>query len=315
MRFNRDSRNRWLSLAVTGLLFIGLIFCVTLLIKLVPSLDLELRFSGGTVVLLLICYVVSVYFAALMWRQLVNVGTGLSVSWRDTLVGIAALMLGKYLPGKIAGLAGRALTISGKTGMVSAGFISAIEQAYVLAGLVVLSSLSVLALSDEVSSLWVWAAPIVTLIVVIAPSLPKFVTGGYIARWKWASDLQAVTRGIKPLFSFRLLTIAVLIAVGVCAPAWFLSEILSIDLAHQERLILVAAYSMSIMAGMATLILPGGIGVREGSFVLLTQSILTLEGSMAAAALLRLINVAADLLIGMVGLSVWKLRHEPEKPF
>jgi uncharacterized membrane protein YbhN (UPF0104 family) len=72
---------------------------------------------------------------------------------------------------------------------------------------------------------------------------------------------------------------------------------------------------MSIMAGMATLILPGGIGVREGSFVLLTQSILTLEGSMAAAALLRLINVAADLLIGMVGLSVWKLRHEPEKPF
>ena len=76
MTLNRDSRNRWLSLVVTGLLFIGLILCVKLLIKLVPTLDLELRFSGRTVVLLLFCYVVSVYFAALTWRKLVNVGTG-----------------------------------------------------------------------------------------------------------------------------------------------------------------------------------------------------------------------------------------------
>lgn len=234
----------------------------------------------------------------------------MTVSWGATLVGIAALMLGKYLPGKVAGLAGRALTISAKAGLVSAGILTAIEQLYLVAGLIVFSALASHALPGSEYQSWLWVAPVVALLTIIGPKLSELWLECLGSRIQHVLELTSVLRRLSPLTSLSLLSLAVIISAAVCAPAWLLPEMLSIEVQPEARRFLVAAYGVSIMAGMVTLILPGGIGAREAAFVLLAQSVLTLEVAMVAAALLRLINVSADLIIGAIGFAAWKIRCE-----
>ena len=301
-------RSEWGRWALTGLLLLGLLSCLILLLKLIPELQLRLRLSVRVTSMLLLCYVLAVFVSAFLWRNLVRVCTEVMVSWSETLVGIAALMLGKYLPGKVAGLTGRVLSISSKTGLVSASAVTALEQGYMLAGLIMFSAATSLVLPDITIQVWLLALVLIALIAAFAPKVGVLCLRGPMAQIQLASDVLNVLAGLDARKSLQFLSLAVIVAALICAPAWFLPDLLSIDTAPNTRYILVAAYAISIVGGMMAVILPGGIGAREGIFVLMTQSLLTLEVSIAAAALLRLINVVADLMIGCVGALAWRKR-------
>ena len=309
---SRATGSRWFGWVVSTLLLLGLLSCLVLLIKLIPDLQLDLHFGGGVIFLLFCCYAVATILSAIMWRNLVKTSAGVLVSWREALAGIAALLLGKYLPGKIAGLAGRAITISPKTGLGSASVIVAVEQAYILSGLIIFSATSALLLPIELNrfSVLVAAAAAVALAAIFAPLLGQFFIRVKLAEKRYLSDLGVVLRNLSPTASLKLLLLAVIVSALVCMPAWFLADILSIELKPDTRFLLVAAYGVSILGGMITVILPGGIGAREGIFILTTQTVLTLDVAIAAAALLRLINVAADMAIGVLGLAAWRYSHE-----
>ena len=306
----RIKAREWGRWAVTALLFLGLLSCVFLLIKLIPELQLRLHLSTGLTSMLLLCYVLAVFVSALLWRNLVRVCTAVAVTWSETLVGIAALMLGKYLPGKVVGMTGRLLTISSRTGVVSAGAVTVLEQAYILAGVVMFSAGITLVLPGITMQWSILALVSLALITAFAPCVGVICLRGPKGKARFAGEILDVLVDIDALTSLRFLSLAVVVAALVCAPAWFLPDLLSIDLASDSRHLLVAAYAISIVGGMMAVILPGGIGAREAIFVLMTQSVLTLEVSIASAALLRLINVVADLLIGCVGLLAWRLRHD-----
>jgi hypothetical protein len=106
--------------------------------------------------------------------------------------------------------------------------------------------------------------------------------------------------------SLRLLMFGSLVAASVAMTAWFAPDLLSIDASASVRFSLVAVYALAILGGMLTVILPGGIGAREGAFVLMAQPWLTIDTALAVAAVLRLLNVAADLAVGLVGLAVFR---------
>lgn len=301
---------RWKKWTVSALLFLGLLACLALLIKLIPELQLRLHLSVQACSLLILFYSLAIGLSALLWRDLVRTCTDVMVAWSQTMVGIAALMLGKYLPGKVAGLTGRVLTISPKTGVIRAGFVTALEQGYMLAGLVVFSAVASLALPNVTATMWVFLVPLIGAVISLAPRIAMLCLQGSLARKKFAPELRALLHKLDPLTSLRFLVVAVIIAAAVCAPAWILPDILSLQVSLGERFILMAAYSISIVAGMMAIILPGGIGAREAAFVFITQSVLTLEVAIAAAALLRLINVVADLTIGILGFSIWKMNYE-----
>lgn len=303
---------RWLTRVLNALLLFGLVSCVLLLLRLVSNSHMAFRVQAPTIVAILFFYILAICTAAIMWRQLVQSSMAFSVSWRDTLVGIAALMLGKYVPGKVAGLAGRALTVGASRGMISASLIAVIEQGYVVAGLIIFASLATLvfAAQSPMYEVWIWVSPIVLVVAVFGPRIGTLCVISVLKRNQFVSDLVRLLGGLTPAVSLFLLTLSVIAAAAVCAPAWFLSDILSIDTGAGGRSVLLAAYAVSIVAGMLALVLPGGIGAREGVFVLMTQSVLTLEVAIAAAALLRVINVMADLLVGLCGVLAWKLRSD-----
>jgi uncharacterized membrane protein YbhN (UPF0104 family) len=58
----------------------------------------------------------------------------------------------------------------------------------------------------------------------------------------------------------------------------------------------VAAFTASYLAGFLFLLAPGGLGVREGVFVLLTQGTIGPSSALALAAVSRIGMTVADLL-------------------
>jgi uncharacterized membrane protein YbhN (UPF0104 family) len=299
----------WRRWAVTSLLILGLLSCLILLIKLIPELQLQLNFSVLVISLLFFFYLTAVGLSALLWQNLVRKCTGLRVPWRETLVGIAALMLGKYVPGKVAGLTGRMLTIIDRIGLAPASFVTSLEQIYLLSGLVIFAVIASVAFPDANAQSWMFFASFMALVVAVGPRIFILSLEFFGKKTRFTSIFRAVLDELDPLTSFGFMSLGVIIAALICTPAWFLPDILSLEVPPDARALLVAAYAIAIVGGMMTLILPGGIGAREGAFVLLTQSMLTLEVSIAAAALLRIINVVADLMIGFVGFLAWKTRY------
>jgi uncharacterized membrane protein YbhN (UPF0104 family) len=297
---------RWAIWAVTALLFAGLLACLIVLINLIPKLQLQLVFPAKTNCLLLLSYSAAVGLSGILWKNLVRTCTGSVVDWSKVLVGIAAVLLGKYLPGKVVGLTGRLLTVSVKTGVVPATLVTVLEQSYVLAGLLIFAAIASVALPGESQKLWALAVPILGVVIAYLPYVCELALRRFWAQGEFIIEFRALLATLSPLSSLRFLMLAVAIAAAVCAPAWLLPSILGMELSLGGRAALMAAYSLSIVLGMMALILPGGIGVREGAFVMMTQSLLTLDAAIAAAALLRLINVVADLIIGCLGFAVWK---------
>lgn len=291
---------RWL---MTGLLVTGVGFCVAVLWRLLDG-DIALRPVLGPAVAIGACYLTSVTLASLLWRQLVYAGRAVRLSWAEALVGLAALMIGKYVPGKVVGLLGRAATLRGHAPPAVAAALTVVEQAYVFAGLVGFAAIASLATGNRVWAPWLLAA--VLLAVVLAPyALRRWMSGIRIESASWR-EARALCAALAPSVSLRLFVVASLTATSVCLPAWFAPELLGMTLDAAVRLGLVAAYAGAIVLGILAVVLPGGIGAREGAFVVMAQPWLATDEALALAAALRLLNVVADIVFGVTGIVIWR---------
>jgi hypothetical protein len=117
------------------------------------------------------------------------------------------------------------------------------------------------------------------------------------------SPAVAVVRMLTMRGSIGFSGLAVLSALGVTMSAWFAPDLLGMDILFRERWHLVAAYALSVVAGMLVVVLPGGIGAREGAFFVMVEPLVGAEHAIGLAALLRLLNVSVDLVMG--GLGYW----------
>ncbi len=76
----------------------------------------------------------------------------------------------------------------------------------------------------------------------------------------------------------------------------------------------IAAYPIGRLVGQAAPFAPGGIGVREATFVFLVAPWLPLEPVLIAATLMRLISILVEVLSAsvVVGLARWESRRIPQ---
>ena len=133
---------------------------------------------------------------------------------------------------------------------------------------------------------------------------PAFTAGG--PAWR-AALLRAVPtwRAVAmALPSFILIYLLNGIAVAIIA-----SALLPLD--ADRMFMLAGAYAISWLIGFLLPGAPGGLGVRESAFVLLTGTMLPAEAALGIAALSRIANVLADVLIFLAGvaLSTRATRH------
>jgi hypothetical protein len=206
-------------------------------------------------------------------------------------------MVGKYVPGKIFGLVGRFASLPSAIDYHSASSSVFFEQVYLLASFVVLGLLALIPLLGE--PLYGFLSAFFFLGVVFLPRIAFHAcnSSGNSLLKTYASAIS----GLTLTGSVKLLFKALAAAGCVSATAYFAPSLLDLPIETGDRFLVSCAYAAGIAAGMLAILIPGGIGVREGVFVTLSQSALNMEEALAVAALLRLINVTIDLVVGVIG--------------
>lgn len=294
---------RWVTFLI---LFVGVLLCLSYVAGMFQNRPILIEWSVLPILAVVSLYALSIWSNMRLWRYLLYIQTGRNISTSASLVGTASLMIGKYIPGKVLGIIGRISSVSTQIDSKAATNAALIEQVYLLLSLL---ALSLLALGAKADSHFLWGLFLLGMCVIIffPPFLGREI--GKVFRGRFKSQSEAIIR-LTPQISLLLCFYAFLAAICVITIAWFAVDLLGLDPSPSERFGLIGAYALAITAGMLAIIVPGGIGVREASFVLLAENWIGVEQAIALAAVLRLINVLADLIVGVVGVGLAKIMRE-----
>lgn len=297
------SRPQWKAWLGAAVLFVGLAICGLYLYRLLTARTIVLRFESHIVLAILATYATASTCAAMFWRDLVLVATGKKLTLVEVVIGQAALMLGKYIPGKVAGIAGRVASVAAKISVPQAMALAMIEQIFLLSGLAITGLVAYALLTRSPISLV--GVGVVVVATLCAPSTAvrlmsrQKLLGQKLIGPKLESALNALSLLGLPV-SARGLVWSTAATLGVAGTAWFAPDLLMLGIGTAGRAGLVMCYALAILAGMLVFVMPGGIGAREAVFVALASPWLNSVDAISVAAVLRLINVSFDLLVGMI---------------
>ena len=284
---------RWVQ-AVFGVAIIG--YAIRFLIQnwvTIKAAPLEWRIRivpiTGSLLLVLATYGLLVE----AWRRVVN-GWGAEIAWWPAARVWVLSSMGKYLPGKLWTIAG--LGVLGKEQGVPA--LTATASAIVLQLVSIATGALTVAVTGTAAleraspgillALWL-------LVAVAAGSLALVLRPGLLNWLLRRAGVDAVIARPDPM--------AVAVGVGANAVAWSLYGValywLAAGVFAESRLTVVqaiGAFTASYLAGFLFLLAPGGFGVRETVFFLVTESALGPGQALALAAVSRVGMTVADLV-------------------
>ncbi|HEY7479102.1 MAG TPA: lysylphosphatidylglycerol synthase domain-containing protein [Gemmatimonadales bacterium] len=253
---------------------------------------LEWRIEPGWIILsaLLVWLMYAILIAA--WRRMLAAwGRGLDL-WSASRIWTVS-SLGKYLPGKVWAVAGMAL-MAQRAG-VGAG--PATGSAVILQVLAIGTGAAIAGLSGWGALRAAYPGAVVGLGALVAASVAA------IGLLLWPELVSRVMRIAAPnappvppprgAVAFGILANAVA-WVGYGAALWLLARGLLPD-AGLELLPAIAVFTASYLAGFLALFAPGGIGVREGVFILMLQGPIGIGAATALAIASRLLLTVTEL--------------------
>lgn len=259
--------------------------------QLARILEADVRLLGAALVTQIAYFCVTV----LTWRKALLYSTGKSVGFREGLSQVLMINFGKYIPGKIWGMAARGTRLK-KLGytLEEISRASYLEQALVLLTGFWLAFLSGTFLYNN--SIYILGLLVTSLAIVFFTQASKLI--GKIAFAK-LFDLRSSIG--------ELLTLSVgCVAIWLCLAATFMlfcTSIISFDLTSANVAIFVLSLTAAYLAGFLAIFAPGGVGVREGVGAALLSSIVTLEEAVLLMLLFRVWVVLAELAAGAVVLA------------
>jgi len=264
--------------------------------KIARILDADLRLLG------LAAIAQAAYFLATIvtWQKALLYSSGKTVALRESLSQILMVNFGKYIPGKVWGMAAR-----GKR-LAEAGYkLEEITRASYLEQVLLL--LTGFALGFLAAAL-VFANPLYWFGFAVA------VAGIVLFRYddriigKIAQVIPPVSR-LLPYFEARIGGVEVLkLTVGYllvwlflsCAFMFVCRSVISVELTFTTGLVFLLSLTAGFLAGFLALFAPGGAGVREGVGAAFLTAIVSPEEAVLLMLLFRVWVVAAELLAGAV---------------
>lgn len=250
-------------------------------------------------VLLLAIYMVG---RALLWHLLtLMLDTAIPVGRAVTAWLVS--QLGKYLPGKVFLYAGRLLFYvreGRQAGPVTLAFTIELVATFAASILTVLLALATGSLVDVGEYRWVFAGGLVALIVVLHPAV-------------LSAAVRLVARLIRrppfdvPLSYPQSLAFVALYVVtwGVFGVAFFFLVRSLYPIEPQSILALAASFSFASMVGMLAIVVPSGLGVREGLLVVFLSTLMPVPVAILVSLVARVwftvVELAAAGLSYLVG--------------
>jgi uncharacterized membrane protein YbhN (UPF0104 family) len=236
------------------------------------------------------------YVSTISWSTALRVH-GRSISHRDAVVSHGQAVFAKYIPGKVWVILGRASYISGnKSDLKNNSFVSLKEQlVYTWVGFVISAIPTLIFYGIQ------WITILLVLIILLL-SLFLFVpTVHYLT----VRVLKKITgRDIElPVINFRK-SLPVILSTSLIWAAWTLSfyffmRIFSSDIDG----VMAFAFPLSVCFGLIAIILPGGLGLREGIIIgYLTLAGMDIETATTISFLNRFAFIAGEVFIFLLAL-------------
>lgn len=264
--------------------------------KLARVFDADLRALAWALVAQIAYFLTTV----VTWQKALLYATGKTIALRESLSQILMVNFGKYIPGKIWGMAAR-----GKR-LVEAGYgveeiarTSYLEQALLL---LTGFALALVAAAITFGNTIYWLGFLLALVAIML-----FRHGDTILQ-KLAQFIPRAGSLLR-YFQVRIGTFEVLkLAAGYTFQWLFLAgaftfvctSIISVEITPANIAIFVLSLTAGFLAGFLALFAPGGVGVREGVGAALLTSVVSLEEAVLLMLLFRVWVVAAELIAGAI---------------
>lgn len=272
-------------------MFIGAVLCALALHQMLVSKAVTLHPDPFHFGIIFFCSIANLSLSALAWRFFLYAVSGCRIGLREAMSQVGLLLVGKYVPGKISGVAARIFANSPTIAARRVAFATALEQAGGMAAALLLGSLAFWG-SGRIGVLMVISALAIISLWIVPPVLTVMVR-----RWSFFSLGDAPELGVSVLrrafvvqtLQWAVLLLLVLSVASMVAPEMKMAVLLQIG----------GAYALAVIAGQLAFLFPGGIGPREGAFVWLLSGPVTPPQALAIALALRVATTAIDLLGGV----------------
>jgi uncharacterized membrane protein YbhN (UPF0104 family) len=225
-----------------------------------------------------------------------------------------ASFLTRYLPaGTLWNVGGRIELLKREGGRRAVGFESILfEQMYLMGGSIFLAAVSIFIIPLEGSidflqqyrlSLFMGGV-IGCLLLLTAPDWVLWLTARLLSR----SELAKTSDQLNFLRRFEIFMRFVFANLIQGAAGVFVLLAVYPPLFDRTALLpaFIAAYPFSRFIGQVVAFIPGGVGIREGMFVLLLGPLLPVKPLLAAAALMRLLSVVIEIILLAVVLVIYR---------
>jgi len=237
-----------------------------------------------------------------IWRMVVLAMGGVSVRpWRAAYIWFVS-NLGRYLPGKVWQIAGMAAMARGEglSAMDAAASSVLNHVILMLAGMMIGLALLPDSLAGAFGHVlqWSWVAAPLIVVFLYPPVLNRLLN--LAAR---LAGKPPLTRKLSfgNLLVWFVLNSLVWLGYGICFHWFILSVVPSASLAWTDS---TGIYAVGYIIGFLAIIVPGGIGVREGMFTLLLTASMGKEVATLVALFSRLWLTLAELVPVAVLLAV-----------
>ncbi|MCP5149473.1 MAG: flippase-like domain-containing protein [Ectothiorhodospiraceae bacterium] len=252
---------------------------------------------------LVVAFAMLTLLAAIGWRWCLAATSGASPGLGLALVNVSYMLVAKYLPGKVWGVLAR-VALAPSAGVTATAVVraSVAEQMLTIwAGMVVGGS--ALALP------WLSPLAIVACALLALALTPLAVSTALSMLGVLVRLVPALRRRVDPThLGLRLAATQALRVVMPYLVSWVIIVGCVALLTHaiastpaREAIAVGGAYAVGTLAGFVVLLAPGGIGVRESAFVLLSLPFIEARDAIAVAAALRIWTTAGDVAAGLLG--------------
>ncbi|MDA1372329.1 MAG: lysylphosphatidylglycerol synthase domain-containing protein [Proteobacteria bacterium] len=296
------ARNSFIKALFIAALAVCLCLAALFVINSYASIDVEVFIDNRLLIPAVVIQVIAILLFIQAWKFLLSAQGEFQYSFLESTSHIGVTLMGKYLPGKIWGLVGRAFLLirRGHSKSDAVNLLIADQFLTFYSGIGV-GTIALLAYFNPLAS--------IALLLVTIVSAP-FVIGSYDAiiqkildwsklflhRLSESVDPQVTTIDKKSICMSLIAYVLhwILIALVLCLLFY---PLLAAE-PFQNSLLLMAAIPLAMLSGFIALWAPGGIGVREGVIVLILTLNLTVDVALSIAISYRLICVLNDLSTG-----------------
>lgn len=296
------SRNSFIKALFIAVLAVCLCLAALFVINSYASIDVELFIDNRLLIPAVVVQIIAILLFIQAWKFLLSTQVEFQCSFLESTSHIGVTLMGKYLPGKIWGLVGRAFLLirRGHSKSEAVNLLIADQFLTFYSGISV-GAIALLAYFNPLAS---------TALLLVAIISAPFVIGSYDAiiqkildwsklflhRLSESVDPQVTTLDKRSL-GMCLITYVLFWVLIVLVLCLLFYPLIAADLL-QNSLLLLAAIPLAMLSGFIALWAPGGIGVREGVIVLILTLNLSVDVALSIAITYRLICVLNDLSTG-----------------